>query len=196
MLWRGFVIFFGSNRTQCVKYQNTYSDWMEIKSGAPQGTRLGPIIFLAMINDACNSESIPCWKYVDDLTLLECRNINAESNIQQAVDHLHSWSEQNNMRLNPRKWFTMHVSFARNVPPLPDVMIGDTALNKVDAMKLLGVTIQHDLESLRHVVEMIKKANTRLHFLRVLKGFRMCLSDMIVIYSTFIRPVLEYCTVV
>ena len=43
---------------------------------------------------------------------------------------------------------------------------------------------------------MIKEANTRLHFLRVLKSLRMCLSDMIVIYSTFIRPVLEYCAVV
>ena len=96
-----WICDFLSNRTQCVKYQNTFSDWREIKSGAPQGTRLGPIIFLAMINDACNSESIPCWKYVDDLTLLECRNINAESNIQQAVDHLPSWSEQNHMRLNP-----------------------------------------------------------------------------------------------
>ena len=52
----------------------------------------------------------------------------------------------------------MHVSFARNVPPLPDVMIGDTALNKVDAMKLLWVAIEHDLKWSRHVVEMIKKA--------------------------------------
>ena len=55
------------------------------------------------------------------------------------------------MRLNPRKCFTMHVSFANNVPPLPDVMIGDTAFT-------LGVTIRHDLKSSRHVVEMIKKS--------------------------------------
>ena len=64
----------------------------------------------------------------------------------------------------------MQVNFAHTVPPLPDVMIGDTALNKVDAMKLLGVTIRHDLKSSRHVVEMIKKSKYETPLLASSKG--------------------------
>ena len=56
---------------QCVRYNQTLSDYAVLTAGVPQGTKLGPITFQIIINDpACNSNT-SCWKYVDDLTFAE-----------------------------------------------------------------------------------------------------------------------------
>ena len=64
-----WIISFLEHRQKCVKYQGNSN----LNTGVPQGTKLGPILFLVMINDACENIPIDCYKYVDDLTLLECR---------------------------------------------------------------------------------------------------------------------------
>ena len=47
-----WINYFISNREQCVKYADKVSEWTHINAGIPQGTKLGPVVFLAMINDA------------------------------------------------------------------------------------------------------------------------------------------------
>ena len=61
------------HRQQCVKYQGTLSQYIPKYAGSLHGTKLGPILFLVMINDACENIPIDCYKYVDDLTLMKCR---------------------------------------------------------------------------------------------------------------------------
>jgi hypothetical protein len=64
---------FVSNRVQCVRYNQTLSKFKVLNGALPQGTKLGPIGFQVIINDAAQTKdaSIKCWKYVDDLTLAE-----------------------------------------------------------------------------------------------------------------------------
>ena len=57
------------------------------------------------------------YKYVDDLTLLECRDQRKDSNIQVAVTSLRDWSLRNQTRLNPQKCISMEVCFMRDAPP-------------------------------------------------------------------------------
>jgi len=62
-----WVADFLSHRQQCLRYNNTTSEWSAITCGVPQGTKVGPVVFLAMVNDvATNTPSR--WKYVDDIT--------------------------------------------------------------------------------------------------------------------------------
>ena len=107
------------------------SDWSEIHAGVPQGTRLGPVIFLAMINGASAPQGTSVYKYVDDIALVECRSSNQHSSVQEAVSSLSSWSERSKMSLNPPKCATMEITFARNPPDPPQILLEDQYLKSV-----------------------------------------------------------------
>ncbi|KAI8503733.1 hypothetical protein Bbelb_187040 [Branchiostoma belcheri] len=118
-----WICNFISNRKQCVRYHGSLSTWEYLSCGVAQGTLLGPILFLTLIDDAASNTYIPTWKYVDDMNLLESRTLHQPSTIQQELDDLHEWSTSNHMLLNGSKCLTMHVTFSRNPPPLPPLQI-------------------------------------------------------------------------
>ena len=90
-----WIANFLTGRRQNVRYQDTLSDWSSIHAGVPQGTRLGPPIFLSMINDAAPPSSIKAFKYVDDMTFVESRRSSQPSNMQEAVSSLSRWTSEN-----------------------------------------------------------------------------------------------------
>ena len=188
-----WICSFLSDREQCVKYMSTLSDWKKVTAGAPQGTLLGPVIFLCMINDACRDSTHPSWKYVDDLSLLECRKVNDPTTIQNSVNELDIWTTNNNMKLNPKKCVVMNFSFMRTRIISPKITIGNHELNEVVVFKLLGVMVQNDLKWNCHVNDIVKRASMRLHMLRILKGFRLPVCDLVSVYCSYVRPVVEYC---
>ena len=108
-------------------------------AGVPQGTKLGPILFLVMINDALCDSHIPYYKYVDDLTLVECRTHGQQSELQSYLSQFHKWALENNMKLNPSKCLSMNVSFSRNPLPPQMLCIENTPLPNVPSIKILGV---------------------------------------------------------
>ena len=82
---------FLTGRTQCVRYQGVMSTWAPVNAGVPQGTRLGPILFLVLINDALASSNLEHWKYVDDMTLAEARPRGAAAEIHNTLSELNTW---------------------------------------------------------------------------------------------------------
>ena len=82
---------FLGNRMQCVRYNATLSDFATLSAGLPQGTKLGPIGFQVIINDAVQNNSGPmsCWKYVYDLTIAENRTHPNSSQLQVTLDSIH-----------------------------------------------------------------------------------------------------------
>ena len=99
-----WIISFLSDRRQSVKIGEAFSDWLPVNAGVPQGTKLGPILFLIMINDL----SIPTpetnlWKFVDDVSISECLTKNGGASIQSTLDTVSSWASMNLMKLNAKK---------------------------------------------------------------------------------------------
>ena len=166
-----WICSFLSDSEQYVKYMSTLSELKKLTAGAPQGTLLGPVLYLCMVNDACRDSQYPSWKYIDDLSILECRRVQDPSNIQNSVNELEHWTKENNMKLNPKKCVVMNVSFMRNELISPKITIGNQELNEVTVVKLLGVLVQNDLKWNCHVDDIVKRASMKLHMLRILKGF-------------------------
>ena len=188
-----WIADFLCSRQQCVRYHSTCSDWVSLHAGVPQGTKLGPIIFLAMVNDVNPSfQNSTTFKYVDDLSIVECRNYNQPSELQKSMDYLLTWCDHNHMKMNPPKCAQMNVCFLRVPQIYPAVSTGNHELATVKATKILGVIIQNDLKWDQNINNIIKRANSKIHMLRLLKRHGLPYDDLLTIYMCYIRPVIEY----
>ena len=161
------------------------------KAGVPQGTKLGPWLFVIIINDL-NIRNASLWKYVDDTTVSETIPKGAISHAQLIVDEVVEWSRLNRFQLNTDKCKELRISFAKNKPDLPPLMPCGNTLEVVDSAKLLGVTITSNLTWNLHVAEVIKKASKRLYFLLQLKRDHVPKSDLVTFYTSCVRSVCDY----
>ena len=67
--------------------EDCFSEWKNVPAGVPQGTKLGPWLFILMIDDI-NTSNTELWKYVDDTTIAECVDKKKDSRIQSDVEEL------------------------------------------------------------------------------------------------------------
>ena len=187
-----WIVDFLMNRKQRVKLSHDcLSEWGSIPSGIPQGTKMGPWLFLVMINDI-DAPGVALWKYVDDITMTETVRKGYNSNIQKAVDILESQSRSEGLVLNEEKCKEIRVCFAKTSPDLASVQVNGKPLDVINHSKVLGLHISNDLKWNVHVSKLAKKARSRLYFLRQLKRSRVASKDLILFYITCVRSILEY----
>ncbi|KAI8506980.1 hypothetical protein Bbelb_154190 [Branchiostoma belcheri] len=163
-----WICSFMSNRRQRVRYHGQVSDWQHLSCGVAQGTILGPIIFLALINSALRELSNR-WKYVDDMNLTQVRFLHQQCSLQTSLDNLSTWVREHKMKMNSRKCKALHICFARTPPTPEPLLIDGQTLETVVHIKVLGVTIQSDLKWDIQVDYMISASNRKLFLLRRLK---------------------------
>ena len=132
--------------------------------GVPQSTKLGPWLFVIIINDLSILDAL-LWKYVDDTTVSEIILKGQSSSAQEYVDSVVEWSADNRFQLNIDKSKEIRISFSKNNADLPPLFINGQELEVVQNAKLLGVTITDNLSWNLHINETIKKASKRLYFL-------------------------------
>ena len=177
---------------------DSISEWMPVHTGVPQGTKLGPILFLIMINDlASHSPLRPShWKYVDGVTISEVSSLGEVSSLQNDIDCISQWAQQNNMNLNPKKCKIMTICPLKIKPVSPMLSINNLPLEAVSSYKVLGLTLCDTLKWNDNTNDIVSKASKRLHILRVLKRAGVPPADLVTIYSASVRSVLEYSSVV
>ena len=157
---------FLSQRRQAVKLDGLLSKWAPVHAEVPQGTKLGPL-FLVMVNDlACKSSY---WKYFEDITISEVVPLGSPSTIQNDLDSITAWAEENCMNLNPKKCKEMRLSFLAKDLDVLQLTVNDTYLEKVSVHKVLGITLRDSLKWGQNTKEIVEKACKRLYLLRVLK---------------------------
>jgi hypothetical protein len=151
---------FLSNRLQRVKLSQVFSDWIQLKGGMPQGSWLGPLIFITLIDDL--SAHCLIHKYVDDTTLSEFLTRGSPSAMTERLQEVLDWSKQNMMKINFGKTKEMLIGTIKkdNIPYL--INNNSEAIERVTVFKLLGLTIDNNLKWNSHVNSICAKASSRL----------------------------------
>ena len=160
----------------------------------PPGHQIGSNPFSD--NDQQPGYSLPPsshWKYIDDVTISEVSSLGEVPSLQNDIDCISQWAQQNNMNLNPKKCKIMTICPLKN-KPLPSMLsINNLPLETVSPYKVLGLC---DTLRWNNNTNDISKASKKLHILRVLKRAGVPPVDLVTIYSTLVCSVLEYSSVV
>ena len=99
-----WIVNFLTARRQRVRYHSALSEWETLSCGVPQGTKLGPIAFIGVINGASENANSFSFKYVDDLSLAEVRPASVPTQIDLDLYDLEDWANSNrHLKLNPSK---------------------------------------------------------------------------------------------
>ena len=124
---------FLSNRQQRVKIADVMSDWLILRGGIPQGSWLGPLIFLMLIDDL--KLPLLTHKYVDDITVSEILAHDEDGRMQSAFDEIEAWSATNYMNINCKKTKETILGPLSKRQPLP-LLISDHNVEQVTSYML------------------------------------------------------------
>jgi hypothetical protein len=179
---------FLTNRKFLVRVGNQLSDPRAVLSGVPQGSVLGPILFLIFTADLTNSLCSCSNMFADDTKLFTNPLINQEL-LQSDLNTVFEWSQHWLLTLNISKCHVLRLGYNN---PKRDYFINENQVQSVSNEKDLGVTISEDMKWERHILSITGKAYSRIHCVR--KAFLIPLdkSLFLKIYKIYIRPILEY----
>lgn len=184
-------------RKQFVKHGTYVSEPYCTPSGVSQGSVIGPLFFLIMINDLASVINFAkCLLYADDLKLaLEVKCKSDCFKLQSDIDAIHRWSVDNRMFFNPDKCFVM--TFDRKRDPFHHTYkLNDDVIKRVSTIKDLGVTFDRGLTFHDHIIITAKESFRRLGFvLRNARDFHDPFTVRL-LFTTLVRSKLESSAVV
>ena len=163
ILW---IQAFLSDRIQRVVHNGDTSDIINVTSGVPQGSVLGPLLFLIYINDIalCLKSSIRL--FADDCLLYKTvNNLNDVNIIQRDLEVITNWCEKWNMTLNVNKCAVVLTTLKRKMLSFLYKLCNEN-LTVLQSYKYLGVTITHDLQWNDHINKICGKASSILRLLQ------------------------------
>ena len=183
------------NRFQRVKIGDTYSSWLSLCKGVPQGSVLGPLLFNIFLNDLLFlTTKSNINSYADD-TQLFLHGLNpttTQTLLQSDLTLVSDWFQANGMTTNPSKCLSMW--FGTNANDL-SVSLNGIIIDAVNTMQLLGVSIDRDLNFNVHVKETIRKVSCKLQVLKRYKHFIPIYAKKR-LYLAYFLPYLTYCSTV
>jgi hypothetical protein len=186
-----------TDRQQRVTINGIHSTWKSIKAGVPQGSVLGPLLFLVFINDITHViRHCKIRLFADDTCLfieVDQPDTAAEA-LNGDLEQIHQWAEKWLVTFSPPK--TKEMIITNKAPrPHPPLSLNNHQIESMQSHKHLGLTLTHNLSWREHAEEIAKKANRCLGILRPLK-FKLDRKSLEKMYTSFIRPILEYADII
>ena len=149
------------DRRQCVSLKGSSSTWKPIDSGVPQGSVLGPILFIMYVNDIPDIVKSNVWIFADDTKLFTTTD--KTITLQEDLDNLIKWGELWELTFNVIKCKVIH--YGQNNPE-SDYIMNDKKLESVDEECDLGVNFTRELKFSQHIAKKVNKANSMLALIK------------------------------
>ena len=185
---------FLSNRTQCVKHGNKVSGDEKVLSGVPQGSVLGPLLFLLFINDLPQVVKVSTVKiFADDTKIYLSRKSGLTFDaLYDDIANVLKWTAKNQLSVAFHKSNIVHLGHGNaNTAYVFD----NVSIPSAHVMKDLGVHISDDLKFSVHIDKMVAKAHRMAGL--IFKCFMCRDHDFLVqMFKTYVLPLLEYCSTV
>ena len=187
-----WVTNFLTKRQMSVVVEGEQSKQVPVGSGVPQGTVLGPILFLCHINDLPERVKSQIRLFADDCLLYrKIESFDDHIRLQTDLSNLEKWSQDWGMKFNAKKCYLLS---SRNISSY-FYKINDQILKRVETNPYLGITFSEDMKWTTHINSITKKANSTLGFLR--RNLRFCPKECKKnAYIALVRSKLEYGCVV
>ena len=187
-----WIIAFLSGRSQVVKVNDEESVSAPVLSGIPQGSVLGPLLFILYINDLPEILNCETFLFADDTKIF--REISSKEDslaLQSDIDELESWSKKWLLKFNIEKCHVLTLGKLENIKHTHRYLICQNELEHVFDEKDLGVIFDSDLKFEDHISMKVNKANVIAGLIRRSFSFLDC-KLFKKLYVTFVRPHLEY----
>ena len=185
-----------TDRTQFVSYRNVKSTYHDVTCGVPQGSMLGPLLFIIYTNDLPNALlHSKCILFADDTTVYHTSNDikTLRENIEYDMTSLSDWFRANKLSLNVLK--TNFVLFAPKhkslINDVSSIRIGDEIIPRVNHAKFLGIYIDELLEWGYHIDHIIKKIANGIYAINAAKRY-LSVENLKSLYFSFVQSYLSY----
>ena len=199
---RSALRFFASylcNRSQKCSVNGALSSASKLTYGVPQGSILGPLLFLIYINDLPNCLDISCAKmFADDtnITVPGCTFAELEQATNSELNNLYNWLKANKLSLNIAKTELMVIStrqkfLAENCSEI-NIQLDGHPISRVEHTKSLGLNIDDRLSWSNHIKDLCKKISSAIGALRRIRPL-ISQSTEVQIYNALIQPHFDYC---
>lgn len=189
---------FLTGRSQRVCVNGVQSEWAQVRSGVPQGSVLGPVLFVAFINDLPDVVSSICKMYADDTKVY--RQVVTDEDrekLQKDLDELVKWADKWQLRFNAEKCKVLHLGSKNSNFQYSMKKHGsdeNVTLEATSLEKDLGVNVDQELKFSKHTEIQVNKANRILGLVRRSYEYLDC-ESMKHLFCALVRPHLEFSNV-
>ena len=185
-----------SNRFQRVLLNGQTSSWKPVLAGVPQGSILGPLLFLVYINDLPDGLKSNAKLFADDTSLFTIvKDKNESANIlNNDLQSISTWAYNWKMLFNPDpKKPAQEVLFSRKyqLQTHPTISLNNVQVERTTSQKHLGVILDEKLNFKQHVDSAISKVNKGISLIKKLR-YTLPRKSLITIYKVFLRPLIDY----
>ena len=185
------LISFLSNRTHNTNMFGVKSEFLTITCGVPQGTVIGPKLFVILINGE-KSLLVKSLKFVDDKTLVHSYSVDPTKILQEALNIELEETRRDKMIINENKCNVITFNFSHFNTAPQNLTLNDKVIKPVNTIKLLGVFLTNDLKWTANTNNICSKVNQRLYIISKLKHFGLQIEELITAWRSIIRPITEY----
>lgn len=183
---------FLQGRTQTVKVNGVKSDAAAVLSGIPQGSVLGPILFVIYINDLPDAVKSSVYLFADDTKIFSrIKTMDDALILQNDVTALEQWSQTWLLKFHPDKCHVLTLGKHQNIVYAHPYLLNNQQLDHVFEEKDLGVILDSNLRFEEHIATKVKKANSIVGLIR--RSFSYLDGKLLkTLFTSFVRPHLEY----
>lgn len=183
-----------TDRFSLVKQQDSRSELFKIESGVPQGSVLGPVLYLLFTADLPTTRLTTVATYADDTAII-ASHINpqrASFNLQANLNETEKWLKKWKLKANETK--STHMTFTLRRESCPPVYINNKQLLEVDSTKYLGIHLDKRLTWRKHIFTKRKQLGLKLQQMYWILGrqSRLSLENKLLVYKAILKPIWTY----